>query len=304
MEAAKILSDCAALGGAHAAEDAFHAARALSRADRDEEAMVAYAAVARRYPKTQWADEASYFVPYLHMLHGEWTQAARGFDDYVKHYPEGRERAEASRFRALTHLLAKEHKSARKLYERLADDEKDPLTAARMANMAALAALRDGDRTHAVARWTEVARSRPLSWPALVARARLAEAGAEIPVAIEGKESAETATLGAPPSPAPAPLTVTLPPPADTLHAIGLDADAEVALRDREAFVTGSAAGRGVEALCGAYGLLGRARRRYQIGQQAPGNALMTAPGPRTQWIWDCVYPRPYEGHVRSLEAS
>ena len=53
---------------------------------------------------------------------------------------------------------------------------------------AALGALRDGDRLNAIARWSDVARSHPLSWPALVARTRLAEAGAPVPPVIETTE--------------------------------------------------------------------------------------------------------------------
>ena len=113
-----------------------------------------------------------------------------------------------------------------------------------------------------------MARSHPLSWPALVARARLAEAGAPIPPTIDPPEAA----------PATEPLSIKLPPPVDMLHRIGLDADAEDALRERENVVTGTAFGRGLEALCDAYGQLGRARRRYQVAQQVPSAMLAAAP--------------------------
>jgi peptidoglycan lytic transglycosylase len=294
LEAAKALRECAALGAPDAAECAFHAARALSRADRDDEAMVAYADVSARYARSSWGDEATYFVPYLHALHGEWREAARGFDEYVRRYPTGAEKADAARGRAIAHLMSHDLKTARELFEKLADEGGDPVEAARMLNMAALAALRDGDKTHAVARWTEVARGRPLSWPALVARARLLAAGVAAPPAIDPPES------GAEP---PA-LSLALPAPADMLHRIGLDADAESALRDREAAVLAGAGARSTEALCGAYGELGRARRRYQVAQQVPWSVLATAPGARTRWAWDCAYPRPYESFVSDVEAA
>ncbi|HEX3345699.1 MAG TPA: lytic transglycosylase domain-containing protein, partial [Polyangiaceae bacterium] len=157
------------------------------------------------------------------------------------------------------------------------------------------AALRDGDRTHAVARWTDVARSRPLSWPALVARARLADAGVALPPAIDPAE----------PSPAaPAPLAVAVPPPADLLHRVGLDADAELALRDREAAVTAGAGPRASEALCAAYGELGRARRRFQLAQSLPSALFTTAPGARTRWAWECDFPSPYADAVHAAESD
>jgi soluble lytic murein transglycosylase len=180
------------------------------------------------------------------------------------------------------------------MLEDLAGGADDSIGQARWQNLAALAALRDGDRTHAVARWSDVARSRPLSWPALVARARLTAERASLPVTIDPPETAE-------PQP---PLVVELPPPVDVLHRIGLDGDAEEALRDRENVVVASAPGRGTEALCTAYAMLDRGKRRYQISLQIPTALLASAPGPRNRWAWDCTYPRPHKGSVHSREAT
>jgi soluble lytic murein transglycosylase len=296
-EAARVLGECAGVGGPNAAEDAFHAARALSRADRDEEAIRAYEDVEHRFPKSTWAEQAAFFVPYLRMLHGEWRQCARGFEAYLRVNP-GREAAHDARHDgALCALLEGDAKTARIAFERLVEDEGDPIVSARMADLAALAALRDGDRTHAVARWTDVAASRPLSWPALVARARLAEVGAPLPPAIDSAEAAPG--LEAPP-----PLVVAVPPPADLLHQLGLDVDAEAALRERESVVTSGAGGRASEALCAAYGELGRARRRYQIAQSLPSALFGAAPNPHTRWAWDCAFPSPYAGVVHEAELS
>jgi soluble lytic murein transglycosylase len=192
-------------------------------------------------------------------------------------------------------LLSGASKAARTAFERLVEDEGDPIASARMADMAALGALRDGDRTHALARWTDVARSRPLSWPALVARARLVEAGAPLPPPIEAADVV---------SPDSAPLAVGLPPPSDLLHRLGLDSDAEAALRDREGVVTGGAGGRALEALCMAYGELARAHRRYQIAQEVPSGLLAAAPNPHTRWAWDCAFPSPYAEAVREAEVT
>jgi soluble lytic murein transglycosylase len=295
-DAARALEECAAAGGANAAEDAFHAARALSRADRDEEAIRAYEDVQRRFPKSTWAASAAFFVPYLRMLHGDWKDCARGFDVYLRAHAGGEEASDARRDGALCKLLDGDAKPARAAFERLVEDEPDPIMSARMADMAALAALRDGDRTHAVARWTDVARSRPLSWPALVARARLVEAGAPMPPPIDP-------SLDAPASDPP-PLTAVLPPPADLLHSLGLEADAEAALREREGAVSRGVGGRVPETLCLAYGELGRARRRYQIAQALPSSLFATAPTSRTRWAWDCAFPSPYADEVRPAEAA
>jgi soluble lytic murein transglycosylase len=296
IEAARVLSECAAAGGPHAAEDAFHAARALSRADHDEEATSGYMEVERRFPKSTWAEDAAFFVPYLRMLHAEWQACASGFDAYLRAHPKGHREGDARRDGGLCKLFAGDAKGARATFERLSDDRgMDSLGAARMATMAALAALRDGDRTHAVARWTDVARSHPLSWPALVARARLAEAGVALPPVIDAASAA--------PDPV-APLSVAMPAPADMLHAIGLEADAEAELRDREAAITAGAGSRLSELLCIAYGQIGRARRRYQIAQTLPSAMFSVSPDARTRWAWDCAFPSPYSGPVRAAEVA
>ena len=292
-EAASAFTQAQQLGGPHAAEDAFMAARSLARADRDDEAIKDYEALAKRYPRTTWADQAAFHAARLHLLRGRWRDAANGFDAYLQHYASGAERKDATRGCAISHLMAGDYKAARRLFGRIADDE-DGLGSARAATMEALASAKDGDKTHAIARWTEIARTRPLSWPALIARARLAEMGASLPPLIEPADA----------SGQPEPLEVRLPPPVDLLHRIGLDADAEDALRERENVVTQVAAGRSTEALCAAYGILGHARRRYQVALQIPNAMFAQAPGPKTRWAWECAYPTPYETHVRAREAS
>jgi soluble lytic murein transglycosylase len=295
-EASKTLAECATVGGPHAAEDAFYSARALSRADRDGEAVRAYEDVERRFSKSTWAVQAAFLGPYLRMLHGEWRECDRGFTAYVKAHPAGDDVRDARRDGALCKVLGGDTRAARAAFEQLVEDEPDPIVSARMADMAALAALRDGDRTHAVARWTDVARSRPLSWPALVARARLAEIGAAVPPAIDPPDPTN--------APDPPPVVAVVPPPADLLHQLGLEADAEAALHERESAVTMGAGPRASEALCKAYGELGRARRRFQIAQLLPSPLFATAPTARSRWAWDCAFPAPYEAEVRAAEAT
>ena len=127
-----------------------------------------------------------------------------------------------------------------------------------------------------------------------MARARLTAASAPLPLTIDPPETGEK----------PEPLVVDLPPPVDVLHRIGLDADAEEALREREAVVAANAQGRGTEALCVAYAMLDRGKRRYQISLQIPPSLLTAAPGPRNRWAWDCAYPRPHKGSIHNYEAS
>jgi soluble lytic murein transglycosylase len=293
-EAAMQYKACWNMGGPHQAEDGFLAARAFSRADRDVDALMSFNTVLQHHSRTTWADQAEFHMARTHALAGHYRDAARAFDDYVHHYPNGHERREADRYRAISHLLDKDTKVARRLLEELAGGAEDTVAQARWTNLAALAALEDGERTYAIARWTEVARSRPLTWPALVARARLASLNAPLPLTIDPSESGD-------PPPA---VAIELPSPADLLHRIGLDREAEDALRDRESQIIGRAGGRGTEALCGAYALLDRAKRRYQVSLGVPSTLLTTAPGPKNRWAWECSFPRPHRSLVETSPAA
>jgi tetratricopeptide (TPR) repeat protein len=216
QEAAASYGTCSNRGGPHSAEDAFLSARALARAEKDNEAIFAWTKLRERFPKTSWAEQATFFAARTHALHGQWKEAAAAFDDYKKSFPSGQNEKDADRFRAISHFENKEYKLARRLFEDLAGDTTDSSQQARWSLLAALAAREAGDKTQSVARYLDVARGKPLSYAALIARARLAETQTPLPVTIEPFES----------GPAPPPLTVKLPPPVDMLHAMGLDRDA------------------------------------------------------------------------------
>lgn len=70
LDAAQVLRESAGLGGEHEVEDAFHAARALSRADRDAQAIRAYRQFARRYPRSRRAAEARFLAAWLEIRLG------------------------------------------------------------------------------------------------------------------------------------------------------------------------------------------------------------------------------------------
>ncbi|MBK8218884.1 MAG: transglycosylase SLT domain-containing protein [Myxococcales bacterium] len=290
VEASQAYTTCERRGGPKAAEDAFLSARALSRADKDREAQTAMKRVRDHYAKSPFAAQAKFHIARIAYFHGDYKEASTAFDELTSSRDHGER--DVPRYRALSHFMAKDYAGARRLFEALADSADESRNRARYIDLAALAALRDGDRTHAVARWSEVVRTHTLTFAALVAQGRLDEAKAP---AVPWTE----------PSASPAvPIVVKLPAPVDALHAVGLDDDAEEELRTREAFVEGESAGRGVEALCAAYGQLERAKRRHQIALRAPQSMLSESPEGRARWVWDCAFPRPYAGAVTDAESS
>lgn len=293
-EAALVYRQCSALGGAHAAEDAFLSARAFSRADRDVDATAAFKGVMTAYKGSVWADQAEFHVARTFALARKWRDAAKAFDDYLAHWPSGKERREAQRYQALAHLQIKGDKKARPLLEGMVGSAEDAITAARWTNLAALAALQDGDRLHALARWADVARTQPLTYPALVARARIVDNGGTPPPAIDPPEAGAV----------PEPLAIELPPPSDMLHRIGFDVEAEEALKEHEPAVTAKFPTRRTEALCTAYAELDRAKRRYQISLQVQSAQIATGPGPKNRTSWECVFPEPYLRSVRAAAGT
>jgi soluble lytic murein transglycosylase len=72
-DAARALRRSASMGGEHESEDAFHSARALSRADEDARAIRAYRRFAQRYPRTKRAPEARFLAAWLEIRLGRAT---------------------------------------------------------------------------------------------------------------------------------------------------------------------------------------------------------------------------------------
>ena len=70
LDAARTLHRSALLGGEHEVEDAFHSARALSRADQDARAIRAYRRFAARYARHKRAAEARFLAAWLEIRLG------------------------------------------------------------------------------------------------------------------------------------------------------------------------------------------------------------------------------------------
>ncbi|WP_437671300.1 transglycosylase SLT domain-containing protein [Sorangium sp. So ce131] len=283
----------AATPSARQAEQLHLAARALSRLRREGEAIERHLSVARRFRKTRWGELSSLLAARLLMQVGRYPEAVAQYGRFLAAYPRSEERDDAVYERALAMLSTGGAAGARQALELRARGERAP-EAARLRELAGLAALRGGDREGAARIWTQVMRDQPLSWGALLARSRLAAIGAPAPPLL-----VPASLRDAPP------LDVKLPPAAALLASMGLDGDAESYLAENERDATAAYAGQESEALCRMYGMLSPAKRRYRVGTQAiSAAALERAPSQADRWAWECVYPAPYLGEVRALEAQ
>ncbi len=290
--AAELLEKAIELGTKFQIKDLFYAARARSRAHQDALAIEMYEKLAKKYPRSAFAEQARYLVARLHYIGGNWDKAVRAYEDYLaRHKSKGRYVKPSRHSLAVSSLAGKKYKRAVRLFDELAAGA-DSRHAARMRHLRGVAKLGAGDQAGALADFNQVIRDRPLSYPALASAARLRAAGSPVPPLIE-----PGATVRAPKR-----LDVKLAPRVQLFVRVGLDADAEAEIRAHEATLKKSYGDRGNEALCEAYGKLSRAARRYRVGQRAVRwTALSKAPSNATRWTWDCLYPRPYESVVREM---
>ena len=292
-EAAKAFQAAAKGAGkaGHDAEEWFYAARSLARSEQDDDAIKTYLNVATRYRKTPWAEKAQYQAARLYLQNGRYKEASKAYATYLAAYKKGASREDAEYELALAQLSSGEAPAARKslsaLSRKASGDE-----AAKLRELEGVAALRSGDQPGAAAIWTELARNTPFSWAALTSRARLSSVGAPVPPLIEPALAAVAGRL-----------SPKLPPAPSLLASIGLDGDAEARLLAAEREATAAYAGREGEALCGLYGQLSRAKRRYRVGiNLVSASYLQRAPSESDRWTWDCLYPRPFAAGVKPLE--
>lgn len=293
VKAAELLELASEAGGPRAAEDLFHAARARSRAHQDDRAIQLYGKVTRKFPKTSYAEQAQFLSARLLYIGGRWREAADAYGRYTSRHAKGSFVERVQREQAIAWLAGGRHDRAAKALGRLASSAERDHERAHLSELEGVALALSGKQDAAVRTLRGVIEDYPLSFGALAAATRLGAMKQPVPPPIEPAKS------GSPRGG----LEVPLPPKARLLRDLGLDGDAERAIGDLEELIRKKHAPRGDEALCQLYGQLSEASRRYRVGQKAVRAAdLNRAPASDTRWMWDCIYPRPYEDLVRAAE--
>ncbi len=290
-DAAAAFEKAAKGGTGREAEELHFQARALARAERDDEAIKKHREVAKRFRATPWGDRSAFLAAQLLAQTGKYKEATQAFTAYLGAFPHGERKDAAEYERAIAMLSGDNPRQARQILAKLEGDAKRD-DVARLIELQGVAALRAGEREIAIRLWNKVLRTAPLSWASAMARARLLQAGETPPPVMD-------------PAPAPAavPVEGALPQAAALLSSLGLDADAESYLMANEQSFAAPYVGHESEALCGMYGKLSRAKRRYRVGSAAVAyTTLMRTPSASERWAWECVYPDPYRDHVRTTE--
>ncbi|MCX5741350.1 MAG: tetratricopeptide repeat protein, partial [Proteobacteria bacterium] len=99
-----LLNVYAKLGG-NEAEAMFHGARALSRADRDDEAITWYRKVVASYPHTAYAEEAQYLSGWLEFNRGKYADAIAPLERMLDRYPKSKFADDALWFLGMSHYF-------------------------------------------------------------------------------------------------------------------------------------------------------------------------------------------------------
>jgi soluble lytic murein transglycosylase len=269
----------------------FYAGRAAARLGDATRARSLFERVRREFPRSSFAEAGAYQAAQTHYEHGRFAEAAVAFDGYLsRHGRRGRFGDEAFDERATAWLAAGKPEAAAPSLVEL-QQAATGLERARYDQLLAVAWLRSGKRDAAIAALKAVVQNYPLTFAALAAEARLAALG-EPPIGFA--PSTPPLAAGA--------LLPAVPNAARLLHAVGLDAEAEKELAGAEREISRAHPGREDEALCLAYSELAPKSRAYRVGARAASLAeLMAPPVPGREWLWDCVYPRPYAPLVSEI---
>lgn len=317
-KAAELFREAARLSKTERARNLFYAARALSRTHQDEQAIVAYEELASAYPGSGYAEEARFLIARLNYGLARWAEAANAYSEYLKQYArQGRGRFMAtSRYeRAISYLAGGQADLAYPELVALANAELRSERRALLQHLAAVAlegSERAEARAQAPAAYRSVIADYPVSFGALASAARLSRLG-HVPVSVGPEVQGGPALLPAsvPASLVPPlliagtrgePLPLRFPPKSHLLADVGLYTEAELALHGEREAVRREYADRADQAMCELYGKLDRGHRRYALGLSLLNQNGIKRPGPAESWVWNCVYPRPFQRVVEAAE--
>jgi soluble lytic murein transglycosylase len=280
------------LSGEKAAEAAFHGARALSRVDRDDEAIAGYKKVVEQYPRSRWAAEAQYLSGWLDYNRGRFRESLPGLQATLDKFGKSNFADDAAWCVAFAHLLLGEADAAFKGLDRYARMPATGMTSDERATQVAYwrARLHEklGHKADAEAGYRELVRGRPLSFYGLLAAARLGGQKAELP---ENKSVPDEPPAKAAKDPVVARVL--------ELVDAGMTVEAGGELQRAEKDVLKRAGGeKAVPWLLAMYRRAESFHRAYQMAESHGGGALAAAPTGGARAYWESAYPRAYSALI------
>lgn len=287
--------------GASAAEAMFHGARALSRADRDDEAIAWYHKVVAAYPHSAYAEEAQYLSGWLELNRGHYRASIAPLEDSLRRYPKSKWVDDALWSLSMAHYFLGEWDHARTRLEALAK-RGGSLEGGKGMYWLARIDQRLDKKDDAIAGYTATVKRYPFSWYALLARARLAALGVKVGPFGVADATARGPKLAAAVDEALA--SDDLIRKTDELRAAGLGADAGLELARGEAgFLKRHDRATAFAMLLDRYAKAGNYNRPWLLAVSYSGSALDgPATGDAERW-WQNAYPRAYRELIEKYQA-
>ena len=300
-DAGQLLLAAHAQLGRAAAEAMFHGARALSRADRDDDAIRWYRRVVAEFPGTAWAQEAQFLTGWLEFNRGHYQAAIAPLEVALARYPRSKWVDDSLWFLGMAHYFLGEWEPARIQLARLAR-RGGALEAGKGGYWLARIDERGGARPAAIAGYTRTVTQFPFSWYALLARARLARLGAPVPPFGTAEPAPRGPKLAATVDELLANDLVIR--RADQLIAAGLGSEAGDELsRNERAFLKRHDRGAAFAMLLDRYRKAGNFYRPWMLAVSYSGSALDGPADADARRWWENAYPRAYRELIEQYQA-
>ncbi|HET6147206.1 MAG TPA: transglycosylase SLT domain-containing protein [Polyangia bacterium] len=308
-----LLAAAPLLTGDRAASAAFHGARALSRVDRDDEAIVGYHKVIATFPRSRYAAEAQYLAGWLEFNRGRFRESLPDLQATLDHFGKSDFADDAAWCLAFAHYQLGEMDRALAGFERYersaAADSSAEERRARVTYWRARIYEKTGRKPDAVAGYRDSLRRGPLSFYGLLAGARLRALGESVPpTPFQAGPPAESdkAGDGAFVLPAPAGRDGGNGEPAlaraDELLDAGMDVEAGWELeRNETVLLRHLGEGKGLATLLDRYRRASDFARAYRLAESRAGRALGQEPKGGARVIWEAAFPKAYSPLVDTL---
>jgi soluble lytic murein transglycosylase len=286
--AALLLGVAPKLVGEKAAFAAFHGARALSRIDRDDEAIANYRTVVAKYPSASWAAEAQFRSGWLEINRGHFREALPGLRETLQRYPKSAFADDAAWYLAFAHYLLGDSAEALKAITTYAEVARrnNEEAAMRVRYWRARILAQAGRQDEAKALLRECVSHAPHHYYGLLARARLRELG-ETPLwpQLPGRATE------------PAPLRDPVVARALDLDRVGLATEAGIEIERNEAgILKRNGKERALPFLLVTYPRLSAFHRAHKLAEASGEAALGDSP----RLFWEAAYPRAYPDAAQS----
>ncbi|HEY5943976.1 MAG TPA: transglycosylase SLT domain-containing protein [Kofleriaceae bacterium] len=282
------------------AEAMFHGARALSRADQDDDAISWYGKVVLAYPRTAFAEEAAFLAGWLQFNRGKYREAIKPLEDSLAKYPRSKWVDDATWFLGMAHYFLGEWDAARTRLAALAKFS-GSLEGGKGTYWLARIDERLKKTDEAIAGYRTTVAKHPFSWYSLLARSRLAALG--VKVGPFGEDNPKPKGPGLAEAVDPKLASDELIRRVDELIAAGLGTDAGDELsRNERAFLKRNDRAAAFAMLLDRYRKAGNFNRPWMLAVSYSGSALDGPPeGDAKRW-WLNAYPRAYAELIEKHE--